>query len=258
MLRDLQRRFAQSLLVPPGSVGPSGLEAEIAAQDDLDARLTVYRTTVQASLVGVLQSAFPATAQLAGLENFRYAAGRFARVHPPTEGRLLTYGAGFPGWLKDFAPAKRQPWLAAMARLEWARNEALFAADADPLDAALLTDLPAEAIGELMLLPHPAARLVTSDYRLDAPWRALQAGEAPDAFESSAETLLVVRPALGVEQIVLSPGEAGFTEALFAGANLATAAEQALVQEPALDLQACLFRHLKQGSFAAYRLPTPD
>ncbi|MEO1191201.1 MAG: DNA-binding domain-containing protein [Pseudomonadota bacterium] len=247
-LHDQQRAFAATLLTADAA-DPAGLG--ITADGREAARLAVYRNNVQVSLIGVLEAAFPVTAKLCGLDNFRFAASRYLRGQPPAEARLLTYGDGFPAWLSAFKPAAGQPYLAEMARLEWARNEALFAADADPLDASLLSSLPPEAIGDLVLIPHPAARLLQSGFSLHAAW---QSGEVPKA---GAETLLITRPDLQVLQSALAPGAGVLAAALFDGRSLTEAAEQALAVAPDLDLQACLLHHLTSGSFSRYQLPTP-
>lgn len=256
MLPDLQARFAESLTAPPDAAFDQALTAAIGesalAKDD---RLAVYRNNVQISLIGILRAAFPVTSDLAGAENFTFAARRFLCEQPPTEARLLTYGAAFPAWLAGFNPAAGQPWLAEMARLEWARNEALFAADADPLDPGILTQQDPAAVMSLRFQPHPATRLIASGFALHALWQARQEARALPDPESAAETVLVLRPDLVVTQLCLSPGEARLTRVLLAGETLGSAAEAALTAEPTLDLQAALFRHLRHGSFSGCSSP---
>ncbi|MEQ8651257.1 MAG: DNA-binding domain-containing protein [Kiloniellales bacterium] len=251
MLPDLQARFAESLTTAPGSPFDQALtdqlEESAIAKDE---RLAVYRNNVQISLIGVLRAAFPVTAELADSDNFTFAARRFLAEHPPSEARLLTYGAKFPGWLAAFTPAAKQPWLAEMARLEWALNEALFAADAEPLDPNILTQQDPAAVMSLRFAAHPATRLIESAYALHSLWRAREEGvDLPDP-RRAAETVLVLRPDLQVTQLCLSRGEAQLAKTLLAGETLGVAAEAALTAEPTLDLQAALFRHLRHGSFS--------
>ncbi len=255
MLRDIQAEFAQRLLNPRSDREDEALlvhldETGIRREE----RLAVYRNNVQASLIEVLIAAYPVTAKLAGDKNFRFAASRFLRSDPPNQARLLAYGAGFADWVAAFEPAAGQPWLAEMARLEWARNEALFAADGDPLDAQILTKLSADEIPELVFLGHPATRMVHASYRLDRLWRAVQEGETGrQEPEAGDENILVLRPGLRVDQVALTPGDAALVEGLLAGKTLAEAAEAALAVEAGLDLQSILFGHLSRGTFAACR-----
>lgn len=258
VLRDLQQRFAAAVLSgAPGAL--AALEGDLAGgRIPAAARLAVHRNTVQGALAQVLEAAFPVTAALAGLESFRHAAGLFLRAAPPREARLLTYGAGFPDWLAGFRPAAGRPWLSAMARLEWARNEALFAADAEPLDPALLTRVAPGKVGALRFAAHPSARLLRLDFALDGLWRRMQGAAPPQPPPAEPQVLLVLRPRLAVEQWVLSPGDGLLTERLLAGGRLDEAAEAALLLEPALDLEATLAGHLRRGSFAGCRPDESD
>ena len=213
-------------------------------------RFACYANNVAAGLVEVLEAAFPATSRLAGGQNFRFAASRFARAHPPAEPRLLAYGADFPAWLAAFKPAAAQPWLAEVARLEWARNEALFAADATPLRPEALAGVAPEAVPGLRFTLHPSLRLLRSDYPVHDLWL----GERPPAellAGSGGQDVLVLRPAFQVIQLPLTRGDAALLGALGAGAVLAEAAGAALAATADLDLQQTLFGHLVRGSFAA-------
>jgi len=259
MLRDLQSGFRAALLERDGGsatdrVLPTLRDGRIAAKE----RLKVYRMNVQISLAETIVNAFPATARIAGLGNLRFAARSFACAKPPREARLLAYGADFPAWLaQDFAPAKEQPWLAEVARLEWAMNEALFAESADPLDPAHVGAVDPEALMTLRFQPHPASRLVRSALPIHSLWSAAQDerldGLDPAALlaEEAGESVLVTCPGWSVALTKLTAADASFTAALFDGRTLAEAAEAALEKDPELDLQALLLGHLTQGSFRA-------
>lgn len=255
MLRDLQERFAQALLdraaPPPDEV----LGDRLSAGD----RFSAYRTNVVGSLVNVLAAAFPATLRLAGEDNFRYAASLFACAHPPRQARLLAYGAEFPLWLRLFRAAQPKPWLAELARLEWARNEALFAADAEPIKVEALAGLPAEAIPTLRFALLPSARLIASVWPIHDLWQRVledQTGtiEPP---ERRAQQVLVLRPGLSVKQLPLERADAALLEALHAGETFATAAGAALAAEADCDLQQLLLGHLVRGTFAAIHATDP-
>lgn len=219
-----------------------------------EARLDCYRRNVSAGLVEVLAAAFPATLRHAGEANFRFAADRFLRTHPPAEPRLLAYGADFPDWLAGFAPARGKPWLAELARLEWARCEALFAADAPPLQPSSLAGVAPDAVAGLRFELHSSLRLLRADYPLHELWL----GECPAEevlAAGGAQDLLVLRPAWQVVQLPVARGDAVLLAALGAGATLGEAAGAALAEAADLDLQQTLFGHLVRGSFAAVRPP---
>jgi hypothetical protein len=255
MLRELQGDFARALLDHEAPL-PDGLISDRLGAAD---RFSAYRNNVVVSLVDVLAAAFPATEIAAGYANIRYAASLFVRAHPPRQARLLAYGAEFPDWLARFRPAQAKPWLAELARLEWARNEALFAADADPIKVETLAGLPPESIPALRFDLLPSTRLVASDWPIHSLWQAvLDSGEPPKpAPERRAQQVLVLRPGLSVKQLALEPGDAALLGALHAGETFATAAEAALAAEAECDLQQLLLGHLVRGSFAAVHAPLP-
>lgn len=255
MLPELQDEMRRALLGgEPGALLARFDGDRIGAAE----RFAAYRTNVVASLVGVLEAAFPAVAAHAGRANFRFAAGVFAKAHPPQEARLLAYGGGFPDWLAAFGPAQAKPWLAALARLEWLRNEALFAADAEPLEAGALQAIPPEEIPALTVALHPSLRLLRAEHPVVDLWSAAQSGEDPPPapLEGGPQCVLVQRPYFVVQQFVVSPGELVLLEALGRGAALGAAAEAALAAEPALDLQQALFANLARGSLAAVHRPS--
>jgi hypothetical protein len=256
MLRELQQSFAQAVLDREGPP-PAGLVSDRLSASD---RFSAYRNNVVVSLVNVLAAAFPATMAMAGQENFRFAASLFVRAHPPSQARLLAYGADFPTWLGRFKPAESKPWLAELARLEWARNEALFAADAEPIRIETLAGLPPESIPALRFDLLPSARLVASDWPIHFLWQAvLESGEPPkEAPERRAQQVLVLRPGLSVKQLPLEPGDAALIGALHAGETFAAAAEAALAAEAECDLQQLLLGHIVRGTFAAVHAPDPQ
>jgi len=254
MLRDLQHDFARALLdrdAPP----PAGIVGDRLGAAE---RFSAYRTNVVASLVSVVAAAFPMTERAAGPDNFRYAASLFVRTHPPRQARLLAYGAELPSWLRQFKPAESQPWLADLADLEWARNEALFAADAEPLKLEALAGVPAEAIPGLRFALLPSARLLASAWPVHDLWlRAESEGRIADAPARRAQQVLVLRPGLSVKQLPLEPGDAALLGSLHAGETFATAAEAALAAQATTDLQQLLLGHLVRGTFAAFHATEP-
>lgn len=127
--------FGRALLdpqmaTPDGLTGPDG---ETAPK-----RFNVYRNNVIVSLCEALGESFPAVKALLGEEYFRALAQAFVTAHPPVSPVLIWYGAGFADFLDAFPPLKAYPYLGDVARLEWSWLQAYHAADAAPLDPAIL------------------------------------------------------------------------------------------------------------------------
>src|SRR5712691_2486272 len=101
--------------------------AEIVADirgDELDpaARVGIYRNHVFATLGVSLQCTFPVVCRLVDERFFAYAAHEYLREHPPRSRCLVEYGADFADFLADLEPCQSLPYLADVARFEWALN----------------------------------------------------------------------------------------------------------------------------------------
>lgn len=254
MLRELQESVRRGLFDPAATAAmqPDG----VALIDDhipAGQRFAVYRNNVLGSLTEALAAAFPVVHRLVGDGFFRYAARLFIADHPPAMPQLLSYGGDFPEFLAAFPPAGSVPYLADVARLEWARTEALFAADAAPLTAADLATIPPEDMADLAFRLHPTVRWVASPWPIQTIWEANQPEHEnlPQVdLGAGGEAVLVLRPGMAVEAQRLSPGDVTLVSALGEGATLAEAADAAATAEPGFDLQAALLGHLMRGSFA--------
>lgn len=251
MLRSLQAAFRAGVLAPDAATPETLGGAAVVGAD----RFWIYRNNYVASLTDVLADTYRAVARLVGDENFRFLAHRFVRQAPPAEPALYAYGDGFADFIAGVEAAVAElPFLPDLARLEWAVNEAYFAADAEPLVAEALAALAPEDYAGLHLALHPTARLVGSDYPVWHLWDAegLDAIE-PDDLPDGGDHVLVLRPADRVDVVLLSPGDFAFVAALGAGETLGAAAGTAAAAESSFDLTAALAAHLARGSFCGIR-----
>lgn len=251
-LRDFQQSLQAAILAGPGEP-PDGLceDGRIPAA----AGLAVYRNTVFSQLTRALGDLYPVVVQLVGDGFFAYAAHRYIREQLPRSPVLADYGDTFPDFLDRFEPARTVPCLGAVARLEYARHRALNAPEASPLTAASLSTIPPDRLGELRLRLHPSARLVRSDFPVDAIWQAHQHASGLDdlaELEPISTHLLVARPLASVEMLALSDDAHGFVTGLAADASLAEAANASTGH---WDVQAALTELLLFGAFVAFSLP---
>lgn len=229
--------------------GEAGGLAEWA---EAGAGLAVYRNTIAKGLSDALAAQFPTVARAAGEAWMAEAGRRYGREHPPAQPSLLGYGEGFPDWLAEQPAAAQAPWLAGLARIDWARSLALFAADAPALAAGDLAVLEAAAYAALAPGLHPAAQVLWFDDGTPGLWLALQEPAAPAEIALSPEPqgLLIARPALEVTHRPLSRGGYAFLRACSAGESLAAAGEAALAAEPDLPLAEVFAEFLNIGAFA--------
>lgn len=253
-LAGLQRDFAAFLLRGDPAVA-AALRPGLPA-----GRLAVYRNTVMGSLAAVLGHAHPTLCRALGEECFTTLACRFAAEAPPRLPMLWSYGAGFADWLDDCSLTEGlPPWLPDLARLDWAMHEALFAADAEPLDLARLAAISPEQAGSLRLVPHPSLQLVRSGWTIHALWK--DGGTVPLPVQ---EAVLVGRSPVDedgcsgggeVRCARLTAADGALACRLLAGATL----DEAAGDETAAgaDLQSLLALLLQNRLIAGFALDRP-
>jgi hypothetical protein len=184
-------------------------------------------------------------------------ATQFAAEHPPVSPVLLEYGEGFPGFIASFAPAKDIPYLADVTRLEWAMHAALQAADAEPAALSALQTIDPEGLDSVTFIPHPAARLIASDYPVAAILRAATGSDGGDIELSGPDYVLVTRPGFTVQTHALAPEDFAFVKSLFDGAPLSAAFEAAAQVNTAFDVAAALALVFSAGAIRAVN-STPE
>lgn len=259
LLQALQAR-RPLLAIPPGAVPLPGRQANVLAG------LQAYRANAQAIAQRALVAAYPVLAQLLGEEALAALARDLWQAHPPVRGDLAWFGAELPSWLSGIDDFADMPWLADVARLEWAVHAASGAADAAV--AELQLHLLAQAdLAQLSVGFAPASDLVVSDWPVLTLWQAHQRpeGSVPDlhgAREALAarrgEAAWVWRRGLRVELAGLDAAEAAFNTALRAGKPLGPALEQTLSRFPVFSFEHWLTRALREGWLAELQtLPEP-
>jgi hypothetical protein len=244
-LARFQDAFASALHAPDAE--PASVVTALAAQP----AFAVYRNTVMKGCIDALQANYPVVARLVGEEWFRAAAAIYVREAPPSDPTLLQYGASFADFLLRFPPAAELPYLPGCARLDRLWTEAHVAADEAVLDPAALVSLSPEALADVVLHPHAAARWAWFE---EAPvytiWRRNRADNLPDDdIEWRPEGALLVRPRDTVEWAALDAADCAFLDACAAGATLANAAQAALEAQEDADLARLMSTLLAAGAF---------
>jgi hypothetical protein len=249
-LADFQDGFVQALLATPDDM-PPGL-CTLTRQPGF----AVYRNTVMKGCIDALQANFPAVLRLVGEEWFRAAAALHVRAQPPTDARLLQYGKCFPVFLRDFPPAAELPYLAGVAQLDRFWTEAHAAGDADALAPSVLAGVPPVQLGELVLVPHPAARWAWfGDQPIYTLWQRNRDDPCTNDDEDvtwCGEGALITRPGGKVHWISLDAAGCAFLDACHAGQTLAQAAGAALACDAHADLARLMASLLEAGAFSTH------
>lgn len=211
--------------------------------------LAAYRSHAAAQATRTLGAAYPVLAHLLGDENFDALARKLWSERPPQRGDLSLWGGALAQLIEQLPDlAAAEPYLADVARTEWALHEAATAADADPepQSFALLASVDPE---ELALVLAPGTLCLASR------WPVVTLIEAhaidPPELERAArclaaglgETALVWRQAYRPLLRIAQPGEAAFVTALLDGRSL----HQALAHAADFDFQAWLAPAVHEG-----------
>ncbi len=260
-LSELQGRFASALR-------EAGPQSEVAIRQLADCivddglaparRLQVYRNNARAMFAGALERTYPVLRRQVGEQQFAALAQSYRAEHPSRSGDLHWVGEHFASWLAPQAAADGRAWLAELARLEWACEEAMVAARLPPLAPAELARVAPETLGEVGLVLQPCVRTVSSPFPVWSAWRAGQvdgAGESAD-LALDAQHVVVTCCDTGLVLHSLPEQQFLFVAALAGGATLGSA-----VDSTALDLEALpglLAWIFGEGLVTALRVPDDD
>jgi Putative DNA-binding domain len=241
-LRDLQLQLAEALF--DGATDP--VRSEIVANGlPVEERVDIYRNNLRVGYAKALAIAFPVIERLVGADYFRQLAGDLQRAHPSRAGNLHHIGAPFAAFLRERFADTEYAYLADVATLEWACEEALIAPDAQPISPDALRDIAPESYEHLCFELHPACALVKSAYPIVRIWRANQpeaAGDETIDLRDGGDSVVVIRTSEGIELACVSEGEHAALEAFARGLPLGIALEAAQAAEATFDLGAGLQR----------------
>ncbi len=230
--------------VPEGLVAPGG--------GPIARRLAVHRATTTLGLVAALAARYPVLGRLLGSETFADLARAFLVVDRPRTALLLDWGESLAGFVETHSDLAEWPWLADVARLESAWNDAHHAAEAEPLRLADLTGLAPADLAAARLRLHPSLRLLASPWSIGALWAA--GGEA-EGVAAEEERMMVLRPNADVGVHRLDGAEFAFVSALAAGETVTAAATTASRLDDAFDTGAHLVDLVRLGAVIAIEVP---
>lgn len=249
-LVGLQERFAQAIL-RAGLTVPEAVAS--MAGPSRERRLGIYRNNVKASLIAALAAPFPVIQRLVGEEFFEAAALVFVEQHPPRSPVLAEYGVGFAAFLEGFEPVRDLRYLADVARLEWARQQAFHAADAPTIGIERLAALDAGALDSTRLILHPAAFVVASPWPVVSIWTTNTFDEQVERIgpDLPGESALITRPDQDVLVSLLPPGADLMVAAIAKGADLGAAMALAQRRFQDFDLATTLAVLFRVGAVSA-------
>lgn len=196
-------------------------------------RLGIYANAYRIRLADALADAYEKTRDWMGSERFERGCLRYIAAHPPTTRSLRWFGDRYADALAQWIPA--EPWIAELARLDWALRNAFDGPDAPALDGAAMAAIAPESWATLGLLLQPTAQLLDFAHNTVAIWQALDDEVEPPELQRGSEvvTWLVWRKGLQPHFRSLHPIETHLLRSLLAGDSFASACAAAEAASPA-------------------------
>jgi hypothetical protein len=195
--------------------------------------LQAYRAHGQALAERALAAAYPVIAQLIGADNFQPMSRHYWQQYPPRCSDMAFWGGDLPAFIEAAAQLASEPYMADVARVEWALHRIQSAADS-MLDGASFALLASDDPDQLTLSLCSATAVFSSLYPIASIVNA-HLGGAPTLAEAAAllglavgEHTLVWRQGFKPRARRCSQAEFTFITRLMAGGSLASALESAL------------------------------
>ena len=232
MLLEFQRDFVAAIGVPA------------------EGAMRVYRNTVLSAWIDALRANYPIVAKLLGDEMFETVAIDYAARYPPRRPVLAHYGARFPEWLEEQLWIWDVAYVPDVARIERLSVEALFAADAEPLEMSALSGR--DDWQELYLALHPATRFDWLSMPAMSIWLAQRDPIEGDLeLDWEAEGALLTRPVLEVLPMRLGRAGHRLLLGIRLGESIGNAAIAAVTLFPEADIGSLVTSLVNGGAFAA-------
>jgi hypothetical protein len=221
-LRELQRSFAAAMRDP-------SLDCPVAPR----ANLAIYRNNSVHAFRSSLAASFPVIRARVGDDYFGQLAHHYRAAFPSRSGDLHYVGGNFAGFLDTHLRGGDYAWLADLARVEWAREEALICPELPAVGAEVLARFGPEQLEAVVFTLQPSLRLLTSAFPVFSVWLVNQSINASPVDQSIGSECGLIR--YRSESLEVRPLEARLFSYLYAlaeGATLGAAMERAGLDEP--------------------------
>jgi hypothetical protein len=253
-LRELQGLFWGCISQTPGTTRAAAALVAVTRPGptlDREACLSIYADAYFLRLRDVLAENFPRVAALLGAERFDALALDHLRDHPSEHPSVRHVGRDLAATIAGRPDCA--PWLADLARLEWARLEVFDAPDSEVLGADSLRPVRVERWPTLHFHTIPALTVVRADWPVHRLWQE----DAPPDLAASPTAIRVWRAADGcVFHARMDPQELHALEHMMAAepfAAVCAAFDGSPPAEAGREAVALLARWLEDGIVAGVR-----
>lgn len=243
-LKQQQQRFMQALTHPHEK---NTITQEFIPTARLSSKqsLKIYQDSAEGGLFNSLAAAYPVSLRLVGPQCFAQLSRLYWSEHPQRSATQHQYGQHLAHSIETTPLRKSVPYLADVARLEWA----CFRAAQAPKEKILTLDAMASQSLETQInMSLPLCRdvgLIDSAYPIDKIWQANQKNKVPVVtLDAGAARLLVRLVGLDVIMTPLSEVQMQFLQWCDCRKTLGEIAEMLSRYQPNTELG-----HLLQSTF---------
>lgn len=235
-LQDIQRLLVKLIAAPEGVASGldrltatelgqwDGLISRNAALSAVD-RLDIYANMYFFRLRDSLAEDFPTVSAVLGRDAFHNLITDYLLAHPPAHFSLRYAGQHLAAFVATWSPGAGRPFLADLARLEWAILEAFDALDEEPIDRGQLTVIPPESWPQLRFEVTASLQLLDLGWTVQVPWSCIQEERSMELPRSQPTWLRVWRQERKVYQSPISVAEHAALQALRTGEPFARVCE---------------------------------
>jgi hypothetical protein len=190
MSERILSRFYEQLLRVKGASETNEIGLRVWHGGDITRRFLIHQNNRLSGLIEHLSETFPVVKALVGDDFFNGMSIEYIdqlRLDPPI---LNIMGASFAAFIEQFEHAKDLPYLADVARIEFARVRAFHAADQAALSSeglmekiSAISHLERELdLSALKISLHSSLSVIQSAFAISSIWAAHQLDEAEQAL----------------------------------------------------------------------------
>jgi hypothetical protein len=221
-LAELQHALQRHVLT-----GDAAIESAVhgTAAVPASTRLRVYFGAYRSRLAEALAANMPRLQQLLGAQEFAALAARYLEICPSQLPSIRWFGDRLAHVLAQSHPG--QPWLAELARWEWAIAAAFDARDATPIGIDALAAVEPGDWAGLQLEFHPSVQSLQMATNAPALFKALTEEQAPPepALLEQPQAWILWRRDLKTQYRSLDPAQAAALDVVRAGGTFAAMCE---------------------------------
>ena len=268
-LRQLQQHFSSAMLANE----PAAQQAIAALAPWLDtshglsaaAHLGIYRSSIHGQFTDALGELFPVCRRLVGERLFAALCLPYIHEQRSASADLGAFGSDFSAHIAAEVASHQGlaglPYLADVARLEWAWHQVFHGSDQGPFDHQALAQVPAGSQGQLCFQLPLASRLISSDYPIHTIWQHNQPDWRPEPGEderidldAGGVALLLWRNGSEMRLDPLTADQHQLLSLLASGVDLDQLNRQLALTDDDIDLVGVLPGLLQNGWIASFSL----